>query len=652
MRFLTSLLCASLLAAAPMSQASANIDASGDLSIDELMDLNIEDLVTVSVASKKDETIKEAPSVISVVTQQDIQRYGGLSLADILNRVPSLQIYSSAFLPSNSLSVRGQSNQHYPNRILFLINNRPFRDATTGGWVAPLLTQFPVSAIEKLEIIRGPGSVLYGTGAFSSVINIVTKTDIADENGQISTTIGSRGRRDIEGSWGHDGDDWHVYSALKDSYADGWKSSLTAEAGTSGSFDRDEDGNGYFLDARYKDFSFNIFKGRSEETSLGPTIRFPTRPMEINRMMIDVGYEADIHEDWSIAVNATHNNFVLDNSASTGHADNTEDNYLGEITLRGNLTQNLSALVGATFEHYDGETSDDDFQSQRSGGYVQFDYMPTEWLKFVAGMQLNKPKNVKKDFSPRAAMIADLNDLVTFKLMYGEAFRSASGIESFINIPGALVGNSSVAPEKIATTEAQVLYDDGRFNAAFTGYISRISDIIGRVPFAGGGQTLGNTGSETYKGIEVEGKYLLGNGWAMEGSMLLQRSENSANIENPNFTTNIMAKAGVTYNSDQGWSVGLFDSYFGDPEDVRNIDASVAEVNPQPKAYHWVTGNVNIDVSKFLDKENRLPKMTFSLYGENLLDEDVDYPEFNRKNINSIPSAGGRAVYARFTVKF
>ncbi len=245
-----------------------------DEELAKLLDLDIEEL-TISVASKRDEKISEAPGAVNIVTAQDIKRYGALNLRDVFSRIPSLQTYSS-LLPNNTMSIRGQSNQHYPNRILFLINGRPFRESWSGGAaVSSLFLGMPVSAIEKIESIRGPGSVLYGSNAFSGVINIVTKQAVDDGMAEISTTYGSFGRKEFEGSGGYAGEDWSVYGAVKDSRSKGWTSSLTDEVGTSGSYKAYDDGNGYFVNAHYKDLSFNFFRGRTDEGNMGAAFFFP-----------------------------------------------------------------------------------------------------------------------------------------------------------------------------------------------------------------------------------------------------------------------------------------------------------------------------------------------------------------------------------------
>src|SRR6185312_15652616 len=82
--------------------------------------------------------------------------------------------------------------------ILFLINGRPTREVLEGGLISDLLVAFPVNALEKIEVIKGPGSVLYGSNAFSAVVNLITKK--AESNGlSVSGFGGEQGVRGTSG---------------------------------------------------------------------------------------------------------------------------------------------------------------------------------------------------------------------------------------------------------------------------------------------------------------------------------------------------------------------------------------------------------------------------------------------------------------------
>ena len=161
------------------------------LKLEDLLKMDIVDLaqVQIEVASRKPESIAAAPSVINIITAKEIAGFGANNLVDILNRVTSVQAIGSHFY-SHSISMRGQMVGHSNNDVLFLVNGRPHRTSWNGGTPERLLLAFPIETIDRIEIIRGPGSVLYGTGAFSGVVNILTKTPDTQQNG-LGIMVGS-----------------------------------------------------------------------------------------------------------------------------------------------------------------------------------------------------------------------------------------------------------------------------------------------------------------------------------------------------------------------------------------------------------------------------------------------------------------------------
>ena len=75
----------------------------------------------------------------------------------------------------NVPAVRGDLPTHTNNHTLLLINGRPVRESNSGGWNFPVYMAYPIDMIERIEFVRGPGSVLYGTNAYTGVINVITK---------------------------------------------------------------------------------------------------------------------------------------------------------------------------------------------------------------------------------------------------------------------------------------------------------------------------------------------------------------------------------------------------------------------------------------------------------------------------------------------
>ena len=155
---------------------------AGTPSVD-LLSLDVESLLNMKVvtASKFSQAVSDAPGVITVVSQDELQRFGGITLAEILGRVPGMQATTAYFTDRSIVAARGDQTKINGGHILFLINGRPSREVLEGGLVSDLLESFPVSVLERIEIVKGPGSVLYGSNAFSAVINLITRK--ADRNG-------------------------------------------------------------------------------------------------------------------------------------------------------------------------------------------------------------------------------------------------------------------------------------------------------------------------------------------------------------------------------------------------------------------------------------------------------------------------------------
>ena len=138
-------------------------------------ELNASDVVFS--AAKKRQLISEAPSTIHVITDKDIAAHGWRSLAEILRHVPGVQTITTKS-QFQSVMIRGLVGTEDNNsRILWLQDGVPMNDVRDSGiW---LDETYPIELIKRIEVVLGPGSALYGSGAFQGVVNIFTK-DPAD----------------------------------------------------------------------------------------------------------------------------------------------------------------------------------------------------------------------------------------------------------------------------------------------------------------------------------------------------------------------------------------------------------------------------------------------------------------------------------------
>ncbi|WP_292937367.1 TonB-dependent receptor [Noviherbaspirillum sp.] len=186
------------------------------------------DKYTVSIATGSQQHIRRAPAVASVITAEDIAATGAIDLDEVLETVPGLHVSRSANFNSPLYAMRGVISQYTP-QVLMLQNGIPVTTLFIGN-KGNLWGGLPLENVARIEIIRGPGSALYGADAFSGVINIITKT-AADTSG---TQVGVRG-----GSF-NTGDAWVLHGGKLGSLdvaayfragaTDGFKKRVTEDA--------------------------------------------------------------------------------------------------------------------------------------------------------------------------------------------------------------------------------------------------------------------------------------------------------------------------------------------------------------------------------------------------------------------------------------
>jgi outer membrane cobalamin receptor len=126
----------------------------------------------VEIASLKSQPVEEAPGIVSVITAQQIKDMGARDLNDVLRMLPGFQIQMTYWYANNYV-IRGLKTQTYNNRILVMMDgiplNEPYFGQSNLNWA-----DMPLNNVKRIEVIRGPGSALYGTYAFLAVINIIT----------------------------------------------------------------------------------------------------------------------------------------------------------------------------------------------------------------------------------------------------------------------------------------------------------------------------------------------------------------------------------------------------------------------------------------------------------------------------------------------
>ncbi|MFZ6708654.1 TonB-dependent receptor plug domain-containing protein [Undibacterium sp. TC9W] len=189
------------------------------------------DKSVISVATGSALPLRRAPAVATVITAADIEVTGATSLDGILETVPGLHVGRSTVMNMAIYTIRGMRNTLSNPQVLVLINGTPVINAYTGdrGLIS---ADMPLENVARIEIIRGPGSALYGADAFSGVINIVTKTAKEQNGTRLGSRLGSFNSRDAwvlhGGKWG----DIEVAASLQHSRTAGSKELVERDAQT------------------------------------------------------------------------------------------------------------------------------------------------------------------------------------------------------------------------------------------------------------------------------------------------------------------------------------------------------------------------------------------------------------------------------------
>ncbi len=177
----------------------------------------------VTVASRYQQTLRKAPSIVTLVTADEIRRRGHRNLSDVLRQIPGIYVWKTPE-GRDLVSFRGVVSADN-NKTLLLVDGVPWYDGVYTH--ASIDDYLPISHVKQIEVIKGPGSAIYGTNAFAGVINVVTWSPADIDGFRARAVVGGVGRTDITAMVG--GRDTvgglaveaSAYARVLDNYGDG-----------------------------------------------------------------------------------------------------------------------------------------------------------------------------------------------------------------------------------------------------------------------------------------------------------------------------------------------------------------------------------------------------------------------------------------------
>jgi len=173
-----------------LGAASAHAESMGDA--DDLANLSLEELLATEITtlSRKAENLGGAPAAVFVISQSDIRRSGARSIPELLRIVPGMQV---AQIDGNKWAVTARgANGRFANKLLVLMDGRTLYTPMLGG-VYWDVQDTDIAAIERIEVIRGPGATMWGSNAVNGVVNIITKHAADTQGGNLSVSGGQGG---------------------------------------------------------------------------------------------------------------------------------------------------------------------------------------------------------------------------------------------------------------------------------------------------------------------------------------------------------------------------------------------------------------------------------------------------------------------------
>jgi iron complex outermembrane receptor protein len=484
--------------------------------------LLFQEIPAVFGASRYEQKISEAPSSITLIGAEDIRRYGYRTLTDILRSVRGF--YTTYDRNYNYVGVRGFGRPtDYNSRLLVMVDGHRINDSIFDG--AYIGTEFVVDVdnIDRVEIIRGPGSALYGTNAIFAVVNVITRRG-RDLNGtEVSAELMSFGTTKGLVSWGkRDGGTEMLLSASsyrsqgQDLYFKGFDDPATNN-GVAEDADRDR-AQRLFAKLARGDFTFEaawVTRTKGVPTAAYDSLFNDNRQQAVDeRAFLSLKHQTELGDRAQLATRLAYDHYDYDGTYANGSLGPLTKDYgywrawLAEVQYTREFSDTHKLVLGADYQRntrqdQGGYEVDDPLNpyltdrrtSTRWAVFAQDEIRLSEATRLYLGARHDHYSATGGTANPRAALVTNLTPDTVLKLLHGRAFRAPNPYELYYT------PSPWLTPEKIVTSEVvleQVLRPGLRGTATLYQY--RIDDLINQQP----DYTFRNTGSAVSHGVEIE----------------------------------------------------------------------------------------------------------------------------------------------------
>jgi len=554
-----SLLFLSLLASTQASIATETKQENQTFTALQEEILWLQEETYVTTATKTLENIKKSGATISVITATDLKNMGARNLMDALKRLPGLGInINNIGLPV--VEVRGVKTD-FSEKVLFLINGHSANNNLINGGATWTYGSFQIDEIKQVEIVRGPGSALYGANAFVAVINIITKKSKDVDGTKLTAGVGDNKTTKVNIQTGQQiGEVGFAINANffdTDGYREFVASDVWANSGKSNDWNK-----------RY-DLGFNInvsnyaLQGKYIKRNAGPYIGTGNAlndesEQQYTEFFLELAYKRMLFESLSFNNKFYYNNFKADNfwevfsenfsdalpAPQPSYPDGmlgrspatvermgaefifeyvkekhkflfglmTEHQTIFDIGFEANFNPttpppSLPAPLGSLQDIYDTWPWISSEHRDISALFFQDIYDVNSDLRLILGARYDHYSDFGSSFNPRSSLSWEFTKNYNLVASYGSAFRAPTFGEQHNKNNPFVVGNPDVEPEEIETFELGVNGDiSKRMHFGVTLFHNNINDLISGTdnPNPPGPKISDNVDKIKVNGVEME----------------------------------------------------------------------------------------------------------------------------------------------------
>lgn len=679
--------------------------AQADQDLDKLFSISFEDLLTrkIATAGKKQEKVADIPASVVIVTRSQIEKYGFISLQEILENIPGLYAINDYAYNNVVFGARGFWSGNSRNMII-MVNGV----SQIEGYASSFLVRnapVPVEAIDRIEVVRGPMAVIYGGGAFYGVINIITNQNTETEAANtVSVSAGSQSTKKVflRLSGKQNAFQYTLNASIFDTH--GLNVSLSElssnpPAGVSQNTDgRLENTERYInFSGQLKDISLDVsyLENPREQYFFGASASSGYLNQQTSTI-ISLGYEKEFTERFSTKAKLTHNKHTLESHPMytpdyEGIETIDSDVYETELNTFLNLRSNLDIttgvhfllktkivdyfhlpLIAPTLINGTGQLHEDD-NILTSALFTQLNYIPSEKLRLVAGVRVQKtPKySITNKYGietvvhsegvydydeayiiPRIAAIYSPHNDHIIKVLYGQATNAPSFSQNYFQY---LAGSQSLEPENIRTIELNYITSlSSSVNLNLSLFQNNLDHLITRVHYLDENDEYqsynDNVGILKTRGAEMSLSTDLKRKFHADLSVTYQNTKNKTTgyeaIDVP-YSPKLLGYLKASYTVKQNFVLSLTGHFVDGMESFWNgpPNSSGGRIGEKSPAYLNFGGNLRIE-----DLFNR--GLYLNLRISNFLNSEIRYPAFTNNTWAEKGTLGsGRYVLCSFGMK-